>query len=362
MDRLRALLGADVDETPRSKANEVGNAIATALTLNASNTAGLSRGVGTHGETGSVVADVPSALRQTMDNARDYTWAEIVMKNGGEVVTMPIGTGNTGVKLASLAGMATAKVWATASERPTEDVADFTADTGTATDMGFPGNVHCLGSECTVTDGKLVGSQYFAQTAAIAVVHCVSNTSNAERDATPYVPEDLYAMYGHWLVMDVGTGAATVNTIATGTGAGTQGADLATNEDLASEAFYSGDAIGVSVLKKGLGDSATTESGRFTASIMLNASFEVAPTVIGTINNFKGGAVNSAWSVRLGEATLATTTGGNTGTAVTGGRDGSWNAQAYGTNVAKRPAGIFGGFSAHFADGGAAGAYATTKD
>ena len=56
----------------------------------------------------------------------------------------------------------------------------------------------------------------------------------------------------------------------------------------------------------------------------------------------------------------AASSAGVTRTEGTGG-DGVWNSAAYGAD-AKRPAGIFGDFNAHWTDGHAAGAFATKKD
>ena len=103
---------------------------------------------------------------------------------------------------------------------------------------------------------------------------------------------------------------------------------------------------------------------RFTANVNLTAKFGGAPTVSGTIDNFQtesaGANVDSRWEVELASFTLGTgiTDGG---VADGGGDDGTWTARAYGAANA-RPEGIFGGFQAHFSDGHATGAYATTED
>ena len=118
----------------------------------------------------------------------------------------------------------------------------------------------------------------------------------------------------------------------------------------------------MSVHKMGSGDSETVDSGRFTADVKLTAKFGATDTdakVSGTINNFMGNAVGD-WSVNLESTTLAATS--NSDIATGSGRDGMWSAQAYGDDNTKRPAGIFGGFTAHFSDGHAAGAYATRMD
>ncbi len=359
--------GTNEKGTPRSIANTVGTDIAGALALSDAPAAGnLSGARVAHGTTAPVAADVAAALRHVTDDAKGMTWAELVGEDN--LMTMPIGTDRAGVSVASIDGMAVAKVWATESDRPADgaDIADGALQgiADAANYMGIPGTAYCLGTDCKVAGGKLMGSWYFAQTAANSAVHYVRNTDRATRDATPYVAETLYAQYGHWLT-ETG-GDWTVNTFATAIGQGTDGAYLGLASaqdgiDDGDKASYSGGAVGMSSRTQGSGDSKTTDSGRFTASVKLNAAFGAAPTVTGTINNFQGDAVNSGWSVSLGEATLAQGTQ-NQGTAVTGGRDGMWSAQAYGTSGTERPRGIYGGFAVHFSDGDAAGAYATRAD
>ncbi len=363
-DLVAEVEGTDGMGTPRSIANAVGEAIATALELNATNTGGLGRGVGTHG-TAAPAGTIAASHKVVMDDAKGHTWEEIVEYRGGMVVTKPIGTDNAGLKVASIAGMETTKVWATLPEAELETIDDG-EDFENANYMGIDGTVHCLGTDCKVTDGKLVGSWYFAQTDA-ATTHYVRNPDSVLGRTTPYVDETLYATYGHWL--DVAEdGAATVNTFATtggdatGSGVALGAASALADVDDGDKATYKGGAVGMSVLKTGTGDDQTTDSGRFTAAVELNATFDATtPTVRGTINNFEGDATNPTWSVTLETATLSGASP-ETGVAVTNGRDGTWNAQAYGNDVAKRPTGIFGGFSVHFEDGDAAGAYATRDE
>ncbi len=354
------VVGTDKKGTPRSIANTVGEAIAGALAQ--ANTARHP-----HTTTGPA-AEIIAAHKLVMDDSRGNTWEEIVMNRGGSVVRMPIGSSNAGVKVSSVAGMETAKLWADATQRPSEG-ADGVAVSDAASYMGIPGTVHCLGTDCKVTGGKLDGSWYFAPTAP--ATHWVRNTDNATRVAMPYVADSIYVTYGHWLsvsgedwtvhtfanLSDSKTAGAT-GTDATGALAAAAGLDGIDDGD---KATYSGGAVGMSVRTQGSGDSKTTDSGRFTADVALNASFGSSPTVTGKITNFQGGAVNPSWVVNLGQATLQGSSAAS-GVTVTGGRDGAWNAQAYGTDATKRPTGIFGGFSAHFSDGDAAGAYATTKD
>lgn len=115
--------GANKKGTPRSKANEVGEAIADALAL-----ANAAR----HPFGPTAPADAIAAEHKlVMDDSRGMTWEEIVMNRGGSVERMPIGADNAGVKVSSVAGMETAKLWATEAQRPTEGT-DGTAVTDAA--------------------------------------------------------------------------------------------------------------------------------------------------------------------------------------------------------------------------------------
>lgn len=354
--------------TPRSIANSVGADIAAALAT------GTTRG-GTriaYGATAPVAADVPAALRHTTDDHKGMTWAMIVGED--KVMMERLGTGNTEVPVGSIAGMTPGATWASVpngitvlsdNDPTTSDTATDGANFDTAMYKGIPGTVYCLGKDCKVTDGKLSGSWYFSPTSPMAYYQKMNDDPDTSADESQmYEAEVLYASYGHWLTVDT-SGATplwTVNTFANF--AGTNAADVTTvgNETnkLADKATYSGMAAGMSVRKMGSGDSATTDSGRFTAEVMLTASFGGTPTVRGKIDKFMGDAVGSGWSVNLESATLGTTS--NDGVATGTGRDGVWSATAYGTDSTARPVGILGGFTAHFSDGDAAGAFTTRMD
>ena len=186
------------------------------------------------------------------------------------------------------------------------------------------------------------------------------NPATDEDESLEYEAETLYASYGHWLTFVDGTGW-TVNTFASTTDSGTPELGAGTDDNMLKDtATYSGAAAGMSVRKMGSGDSATTDSGRFTADVNLTANFGTAATVRGTVDNFEGNAVGSGWRVDLQSATLQAGSE-STGVAAATGANGVWSAQAYGA-ADKRPAGIFGGFTAHFTDGDAAGAFATRID
>ena len=107
-------------------------------------------------------------------------------------------------------------------------------------------------------------------------------------------------------------------------------------------------------------------SGRFMADVTLTAKFsDTTPMLGGTIDKFRAaegsspGVVDSSWTVTLTETA---SDGGTvaTGVADASGQDGAWEATSYG-EAGMRPAGIYGGFNAHFTDGHAAGAWATRK-
>ena len=355
---------ADPQGTPRSIADAVGTHISNSLIPDAGNdnTNGLGRDRGTHG-TDAPATTIAKEHKVIMDDAKGQTWAEIVGE--GNLMTKPIGENRAGVKVTSVAGKAPAKVWATVPGTITALGTNAATDGATfenANYSGIPGAVYCLGTDCKVTDGKLAGSWYFAQTAANAATNYVTNPDKDARATTPYVAETLYAMYGHWILLD-GTNW-NVNTFATTQGTGSAGAmELGASATLDDndKATYSGSAAGMSVYKtpKASGTGHHIDSGRFTADVSLNASFGPSPTIRGSIKNFQGDAVGD-WTVTLESATLASSS--NTGNAVATGRDGSWSATAYGGVATARPVGIIGGFSAHFSDGHAAGAYATRKD
>ena len=186
-----------------------------------------------------------------------------------------------------------------------------------------------------------------------------------------YAPESLYVKFGHWLTPS--DDDTVVNRYASND-AGTSERDfsLAVNATTLTDtsAEYSGRAVGMSLHKEVNSDGAavdgTLQSGAFTAVVNLNATFGGSPTLGGTITGFESdnsGAFDSDWNVELQVTGLESDgTLDGEGRTIATGADGVWSAQAYGTDDAARPAGIFGGFNAHFSDGHAAGAYATRKD
>ena len=272
-----------------------------------------------------------------------------------------LGAENTEVSIASIAGKTPAAVWDAVPQAITDLGTDAATDGAPFTDANYsaiPGTVHCLGKDCKVDeDGKLAGSWYFQPTSPMEVYVKIG-------EDTDYSAETNYARYGHWL--DVGgTGEVTVNTYAWSNGRDVVLADLGESDILEGSATYSGTAVGMSLHKTfdTQGERQSIYSGRFTADVELEADFGAAPTVEGTIDNFQGNAVDPTWEVMLRKMTLEGDRQGTAGVARTGGsgQDGEWNNQAYGPADA-RPRGIFGDFNAHWTDGHAAGAYATTKD
>ena len=356
--------GSNKKGTPRSIANMVGSDIAAALATGATRV-GTRIAYGTDAP----AATVPAALKHVANDAQGMTWAMIVGED--DIMKMRLGTidttgaltaGNEEVSVASLEGMTAADVTSTTL---TDGTIDADGGTTPGSYMGILGAVVCLGGSdgCKVTDGKLGAGWYFSPASPMAYYQ-----SQKDDPATPadesllYEAEVLYASYGHWLTSTGDPLEWTVNTFANF--AGTNAADVTTvgndTNNLTNTATYSGMAAGMSVRTMGSGDSKTTDSGAFTADVMLTANFGATPTVRGTIDNFMGDAVGSGWSVNLESATLGTTS--NDGIATGTGRDGVWSATAYGTDSAARPAGIIGGFTAHFTDGDAAGAFAARID
>ena len=128
-----------------------------------------------------------------------------------------------------------------------------------------------------------------------------------------------------------------VHTYATGGVTGTTNSDNAawdvnvTPTD--KSATYLGDAVGMSLHKEVDVDNEITsiDSGRFDADVTLTATFGEAPMLRGTIDNFRGNAVDPEWTVKLNEALV--TDGGvaeDVGVTVASGDNGVWSAASYG--------------------------------
>ena len=362
--------------TAADKGEEVAMAIAGALgPTNAGNGAGLRVRHGTDLPPDTVAA----ANRYMMDDAMGMTFATIV----GEANLMDMRVAATGggtriVKAKSVDGMKTMDLFGTVpGSIPTTDGTEIDANVEY---RGIPGLLFCAGADCMVEgDGdaqELTGSWYVA---ADNPMHYY--VKPADDPGTPNVDESLryrqdtmYAIWGHWLTV-ADNGEATVTTFArAGTMDGTPAhpghwgaADPADANLSGTTATYTGSAAGRSVHRTtdANGMVTDTQSGRFMADVTLTAKFAATPMLGGTIDNFRAaqgsspGAVDSAWTVTLTE----TASDGGTvpaGVADASGQDGTWKATSYG-EADMRPAGIYGGFNAHFTDGHAAGAWATRR-
>ncbi|MCE2520894.1 MAG: hypothetical protein J4G15_14000 [Alphaproteobacteria bacterium] len=330
---------AETPVTPRSIANMVGMDIAMAL-LPTSSTDGS--GIRHTDATAAPVADdVPEELRVEMDDRVGMTWAEIV----GDTMKMRIATAadaTNEVDAASIAGMSIAS-GATPTDRSTDmEAVEDDGSQVAATYKGIAGTAFCAGSDCyTETDAdvagniKFNGSWYFTPSAPMA--HWVANA-----DDTGYVADELFASFGHWLVFadqddtDPTNDTWTVHTFALSTI--TARGDLTTVNETGdtltdTSAKYSGPAVGMSVLKtdNAAGDGQDIDSGRFTATVNLTATFAAAPDtpmLKGYVSGFEGSAVNEDWMVTLNEQDFSANI--TNGAASATGRDGVWTASAYG--------------------------------
>ena len=332
-----------------------GEAVATAVG-GALGPAGGNDGRGARVEFDYIAAAVPDGAVE-MDDHQGMTWAAIVGEaNLRDMRIGMAGGGTRPVKAASVA--ATDASAAIPVNTPANAVADGTEYTNAVNGsawQGIAGTVFCAGSDCEVSSGGLLtGSWYFTP-------DLPREPYVAADDGMGYLRETLYARFGHWLTVDAGSGETTVHAYASTAAMGDPALGAPAGDLAESSASYSGKAAGMSVHMTFDDQGARTgiSSGAFTADVSLTARFGAAPTVSGTISGFEGDAVDAGWSVELGEAVLSGSieeAGDTRGT----GQAGEWTARAYG-ETDQRPAGILGGFNAHFTDGHAAGAYATRK-
>ena len=379
---VEMVTGTDMDnmKTPADKGEEVAMAVATALgpTTTDGNTpdgAGLRV---THG-TAPPGDDVEMANRYRMNDAMGMTFAAIV----GEGNLMDMRVADTGgktrvVKAMSVDGMKTMDLFGTVPDPiATADGTEIDADVGY---KGIPGLLFCAGADCMVEGAgdaqTLTGSWYVAADNPMHYyMQPADDPETADVDESlMYKQDTMYAIWGHWLTVE-NNGEATVTTFArAGTSDGApadpgnwDAADPADANLSGTTATYRGMAAGRSVHKTTDANNVLTdiESGRFEADVVLTAKFAATPMLGGTIDNFRPaqgsnpGAVDPSWSVTLTE--MASTGGTVTdGVADASGQDGTWTATSYGESD-MRPAGIYGGFNAHFTDGHVAGAYATRE-
>ena len=314
-------------------------------------------------------AVAPNETAVRMDDHTGKTWAEIVGDDALKDMRIATSTPSTSraVKAASFADMPL--VAAITTNPPSAETAITDGMQFDGFYKGIPGVVFCTGDDCKVegeTDSeKLTGSWYFTTNADNAKTYY---EKVGEADDT-YTAETNYAQFGYWLSAVSETDAAImVNTYAMVGDDATNTSDNAewgvdTEMLTDTSATYSGDAVGMSLHKTTDVDGEITSiySGRFDADVTLTATFGGTPMLGGTIDNFRGKAVDPKWTVELKEAPV--TAGGvlsTVGVTVASADNGVWSASSYG-EAAARPTGIFGGFSAHFSDGHAAGAFGTRK-
>ena len=343
----------------------------------------------------------------TSHDPKSMTWAMLVGEDNVEM--MPLGatdgttftTGNAELPASSIADMvliSTATATATGNENDGVNYA--------ASYKGIPGTAICLGTDCKVEavanvgttgqDGfvdnsgnrKFAGSWYFTPHNAMAIWKKDTDdpATVGVDESGRYEQDNDIVTYGHWLVVDDGSttadneGQVHVVTYAYGpTTANTLGwGEREAGTPSSEQAIYTGMAVGRSVHKVSDEDVAITEvhSGRFTATVSLTARFGTAPMLGGTVSGFESDnpdAVDPDWTVTLKEtASPGGVVAATAGVTEATGQDGTWSAASYGgvdddagtanVNETKRPAGIFGGFNAHFTDGHVAGAYATRND
>ena len=346
--------GADEDK-PKS-ADDIGEAVAMDVggALMPNDTDGGRAARAPHGMVAPTADTDPGKTAVKMSDQLGHTWAQIVGEDN--VSPKPIGADRATVMVASIVGMTAATVFSTTVPDDIVDGGDFSnTDNGTNYN-GIPGTAYCLGTDCKVTDGKLAGSWYFTPDDATAYYRLGT-------DKTYTTPETAYAEFGYWLTTvpsgdDVG--AIMVNTYARTDHTGTP--DWTTTTLTDTSATYSGDAVGMSVHKTTDGDGEITSiySGEFTADVTLKAEFGAAQFLGGTVDNFRGKAVDPLWTVVFARTPVDADGDVEAGKTIASGPDGRWTADSYGDADA-RPTGIFGGFNAHFSDGHAAGVYATRK-
>ena len=215
------------------------------------------------------------------------------------------------------------------------------------------------------------GTVRFAKDGNLADLDSAANAAGVfARRPDPTGSPALYADYGMWL-----DGTDATPALETRMGlvdpdgvAGTADLTTAGTEDsgLAATATYRGETRGLSARTA----NGVTASGHFRASVTLNATFGDAPTLGGTIRNFRtadagqGTAHVGSWTVDLADTDPGT---GDISDAPfdrigAAGRPtgGGWSAYAYGPDSA-RPTGFYGGFEADFADGAAVGQFDARK-
>ena len=364
--------------TAADKGREVAMAVAGALGPTAAgNGAGLRVNHGAALPPASGVNAVAMANRYARDDAMGMTFAMIVGEgNLMDKRVAATGGGTRTVEATSVDGTKTLDLFSTVPGSIA--TADGTEIDANVAYRGIPGLLFCAGDDCMVEGAgaaqELTGSWYVA--ADNPMHHYVKPADDPATtsvdESRMYRRDTMHAIWGHWLTV-AGNGEATVNTFArAGSPNGAPAhpgswaaADPADANLSGTTATYSGEAAGRSVQKTLDTDGAATDiqSGRFTADVMLTATFGATPMLGGTVSNFTSednpGSVDPSWTVTLTETASAGGAVAN-GVAAASDQDGTWSATSYG-EAGMRPAGIYGGFNAHFTDGHVAGAWATRR-
>ena len=328
--------------------------------------------------TSSSLMTKPAKPTHIDDNGVGKTFSDIAGATTKRILTVDR-------QVTSLAGMKATDVWS-ATDAPV-----VTGRTNSNSDQplseiptyrGIPGQAYCLAAAgCKITDGTLGSGWYFA--------------IPTEKEMAKYVmkdekySEEMFAYFGYWLRMNADPAGLALTTFAVPSGLGTNTEALSLEPDKgvnSTSATYTGQAAGLSLTKDRKSDGSgfmNHKSGHFTAEVTLTADFSGTTSDLGgTINKFRGDAVNTEWEVTLervdlpstGGAGAAVLTDSNTGVSgIASGGDGTnpgeWTARGYGpvatdnngTTVNHRPTGFFGNFNAHFVDGHAMGSYVTDK-
>ncbi len=293
------------------------------------------------------------------------TWEQIA--GAGNLIKKAFGTDNMDVDVLPLAGMPLSVLTGSDGTALTALPAFPNNKADTQYYKGVKGTLHCQGS-CTVDEGKLTGNLFFQWLGE----ESGDQTRYYRMKATDahYTRYGAYARYGYWLYE---TGEDVGIRLFAHAPAG-YGGDVSETAGLAKTATYKGEAFGLSVLKTYTAGTHTGQkSGQFTADVTLNATFVVGAVkskLKGKIDNFKGSAVGSDWSVTLQEGTaeyedLIDVEGVAQGSAAPGGdmpQAGEWQGEGYHHSGPGRPDGMIGTFNAHFGTGHAAGGYAARID
>ena len=284
-----------------------------------------------HGAVAATESTDPSETHVKGDNHVGSTWADIV--GAGNIMKMRIAISTDDTDLVNAASITDEPRSSITLEGPLnavqlEDGAEHEGDY-----KDIPGTVFCAGT-CGVmmgTDGEtLTGDWFFNPTSEIEWY--VRNAAD-----TGYMPETLYARFGHWL--STVTDGTQINTYAM-TGGDTGSINVITvdtaegaTELTDNSATYTGDAVGMSLHKEFDGQGGivpgSRQSAPFTARVELKAAFGPSPTLAGTVLGFQGGATDPDWEVEL-LSTGFTGAEVTAGTTVSSGQDGEWTATAFG--------------------------------